>query len=155
MTDGLVQRAGIAELRIGTAEREQAAALLGEHFSAGRLDTGEFDDRVRRAYQARTTAELAVLFGDLPGNRPGVPIEASTGRPRSGRAGGYYRSGRSGPSWPGRRLPLFLLLALFVAGWVALVHIPPFFLFPLLWFAFGRSRRRRYRMAGHYHYQQR
>ncbi|MDQ2957231.1 MAG: DUF1707 domain-containing protein [Actinomycetota bacterium] len=143
MTDGLVQRAGIAELRIGTAEREQAAAMLGEHFSAGRLDTDEFDDRVRSAYQARTTSELAALFGDLPGNRPGVPVEAS----RVSRPGRAYRSG---PSWPGRRLPLFLLLAVAVAGWVALVHLPPFFLFPLLWFAFGRSRRRRYRMAGHF-----
>ncbi len=116
-------------VRIGTAEREHAAKLLGEHFSAGRLEVAEFDERVRQAYLARTTAELNPLFLDLPG--------AATSQPRERRR-------------PGRqplRVALIVLLAIAVVAWMSLVRLPPFFLFPLLWLGFGRSRRRSFRMA--------
>uniref|UniRef100_UPI001C243A1D DUF1707 SHOCT-like domain-containing protein n=1 Tax=Nocardia alni TaxID=2815723 RepID=UPI001C243A1D len=62
---------GSPAVRIGTAEREQAAAALGEHFAAGRLEVDEYDDRVGRAYTAKTNADLAALFSDLP--RPAPP----------------------------------------------------------------------------------
>lgn len=58
------------DMRIGTAERERAAALLSQHFSAGRLELDEFDERVKAAYAARTERELAQLLGDLPGPAP-------------------------------------------------------------------------------------
>lgn len=58
--------AELPEIRIGTAEREEAVALLGEHFSAGRLSLVEFDDRVALATQAVTRADLVPLFSDLP-----------------------------------------------------------------------------------------
>lgn len=58
--------AELPEIRIGTAEREEAIALLGEHFSAGRLSLVEFDDRVALATQAVTRADLVPLFSDLP-----------------------------------------------------------------------------------------
>lgn len=58
--------AELPEIRIGTAEREEAVALLGEHFSAGRLSLVEFDDRVALAAQAVTRADLVPLFSDLP-----------------------------------------------------------------------------------------
>lgn len=54
------------EVRIGTAEREEAMALLGEHFSAGRLTLVEFDERVAAAGEARTRGDLIPLFADLP-----------------------------------------------------------------------------------------
>lgn len=54
------------EMRIGTAEREEAVAVLGDHFSAGRLTLVEFDDRVALAMEARTRGDLAPLFDDLP-----------------------------------------------------------------------------------------
>lgn len=54
------------EVRIGTAEREEAVALLGEHFSAGRLTLDEFDERVTLANLARTRGDLVPLFTDLP-----------------------------------------------------------------------------------------
>lgn len=54
------------DIRIGTAEREEAVALLGEHFSAGRLTVDEFDERVSRATLARTRGDLVPLFADLP-----------------------------------------------------------------------------------------
>lgn len=54
------------EVRIGTAEREQAQRLLGEHFGAGRLTLTEFEDRSGRIAAAVTRRDLAVLFTDLP-----------------------------------------------------------------------------------------
>jgi hypothetical protein len=57
--------------RIGDAERDQAAELLREHHAAGRLDQDEFEERVGKALVARTASDLAPLFDDLPGPRPG------------------------------------------------------------------------------------
>ncbi len=58
-------------LRIGDAERDDAAELLREHLSAGRLRLDEFDERLGQALAARTQPELDALFTDLPGRRPG------------------------------------------------------------------------------------
>lgn len=58
-------------LRIGDVERDDAAELLREHLSAGRLQLDEFDERLGQALAARTQPELDVLFTDLPGRRPG------------------------------------------------------------------------------------
>lgn len=63
-------------LRIGNAERDRAAELLGEHFRAGRLDVVEYDERVSAAYAAHTDADLLPLFTDLP-----KPKTANTSRP--------------------------------------------------------------------------
>lgn len=52
--------------RIGDAERQAAVEALSEHFVAGRLDNAEFNQRMDAAMQARTAAELAPLFADLP-----------------------------------------------------------------------------------------
>jgi len=100
-------------VRIGTAERERAAEALGEHLAAGRLDPDEYADRVGRAYAARTASDLQPLFRDLPANRP-----------------------EPGPR-PRRRIdPRMIVLVLVVAAcvaWVAVLRVPPFFVFPLLW----------------------
>lgn len=53
-------------LRIGNEERERAARAIAEHYAAGRLDPGEFEERTALAYAARTTADLDALFTDLP-----------------------------------------------------------------------------------------
>jgi hypothetical protein len=53
-------------MRVSDADRDQAIAELSEHYQAGRLTTEEFEDRSGRALQARTTADLADLFTDLP-----------------------------------------------------------------------------------------
>lgn len=43
--------------RMSDAERDQAVAMLSEHFQAGRLTQEDFEDRSGRALQARTGAE--------------------------------------------------------------------------------------------------
>ncbi|MFF4760714.1 DUF1707 and DUF4190 domain-containing protein [Streptomyces sp. NPDC001292] len=48
------------------ADRERAVDVLRAGFSEGRLDERELDQRVARAYQARTVGELTLLVADLP-----------------------------------------------------------------------------------------
>jgi hypothetical protein len=72
--------AGPHTLRIGDAERDAAAADLGEHYAAGRLTLDELNERLDAAFTAKTFGQLARLMADLPG--PGrLPWRAGP-RPR-------------------------------------------------------------------------
>jgi len=62
---------GSDELRIGTAEREEAARLLADHFGMGRISPEEYESRVTDAYAAMTLGDLRPLFRDLPHPHPG------------------------------------------------------------------------------------
>lgn len=67
-------------MRIGDAEREQAAAVLAEHFASGRLTHTEYAERFDAVWTARTSGDLRTLFHDLPvAARPPV---ATRGRRR-------------------------------------------------------------------------
>ncbi|WP_410596325.1 DUF1707 domain-containing protein [Amycolatopsis sp. lyj-23] len=59
------------QLRIGTAEREEAARLLADHFGMGRITPDEYETRVTDAYAAATLGDLRPLFRDLPQPHPG------------------------------------------------------------------------------------
>ena len=65
-------------MRVSDADRDQAIAELSEHYQAGRLTTEEFEDRSGRALQARTTADLAGLFTDLPRRQASTTGAATT-----------------------------------------------------------------------------
>lgn len=54
-------------LRIGDAERDEAAADLGDHFVAGRLTLDELHDRLGEVFAARTHGQLWTVMADLPG----------------------------------------------------------------------------------------
>jgi hypothetical protein len=64
-------------LRVSDADRDRAIAELSEHYQAGRLTTEELEDRTGRALAARTSADLAALFTDLP--RRQAPVTSSAG----------------------------------------------------------------------------
>jgi hypothetical protein len=49
-----------------SADRERAVGVLRAGFAEGRLSQDELDDRVARAYSARTYGELWALTADLP-----------------------------------------------------------------------------------------
>lgn len=105
-----------SQTRIGDAEREAAVAALGEHYAAGRLTKDEYDDRSDAAYQARTAADLAPLFADLPRTGPQ--------RPASGRgpeSPGHGWRGRIGHDW---RIPVLPILAV-IAVVLIVTHIWP------------------------------
>ena len=63
------------EPRIGDADRDRAVEFLREHLAQGRLDAGEFDERMSRALQAKTSSEITPLFSDLPEPRPSTAME--------------------------------------------------------------------------------
>ena len=64
------RRDAIENLRAADTDRHQIAERLKSALDEGRLSLGEYDERVREAYAARTYAELEVLVADLP--RPGL-----------------------------------------------------------------------------------
>jgi len=77
-------------MRASDADRDAVVSDLSEHFQAGRLTAGEFDERTGQALAARTWGELRELLADLPATRPAprTPAGTSSGarpRPPSGR----------------------------------------------------------------------
>ena len=71
-------------LRAADADRAAVAGVLGEHMSAGRLTLDEYDERLTRAYAARTFGELDELTADLPAlDTPRVPEPAEQAPPAS------------------------------------------------------------------------
>jgi uncharacterized protein DUF1707 len=53
-------------LRVGDRERESVAEILRREHVDGRLDAGEFHERLDRALAAKTYADLDTLIADLP-----------------------------------------------------------------------------------------
>src|SRR6266704_3544390 len=53
-------------MRAASADRERAVDVLKAGFAEGRLTQDEYNERMNRAYVARTYAELMVLTADLP-----------------------------------------------------------------------------------------
>ena len=53
-------------MRAASADRERAVDVLKAGFAEGRLTQDEYNERMDRAYAARTYAELAALTADLP-----------------------------------------------------------------------------------------
>lgn len=53
-------------LRVSDADRDQVASVLREHHAQGRLTLEEFQERLERAYAAKTYADLDAIVADLP-----------------------------------------------------------------------------------------
>jgi Flp pilus assembly protein TadB len=107
-------------LRIGDAEREAAARELGEHFALGRISVDEHAERLEQIWAARTAADLAPAFRDLP--RPQAE-RSRLGRPeRDERPERLARSPQPWrPQWP--RVPfLFKALVAIVLLWWGFHH---------------------------------
>jgi hypothetical protein len=108
-------------LRVSDAERQTVTDRLAQHFADGRLDQAEFDDRVGRAMNAKTRADLSDLFSDLPETGADLPetgAPAVTNRPRR------------------RGHPLALLVLLVVVASAA-GHVLWWTAGPILWLVFA------------------
>lgn len=57
---------GRERMRASDADREAVAERLRAALDEGRLDLGEYDERLQRAYTSKTYAELDGLLADLP-----------------------------------------------------------------------------------------
>jgi len=101
-------------MRVSDAERQAVADRLAEHFSSGRLDQAEFDERVGRAMSAKTRADLNGLFDDLPETGAPAATDPTTGQLRR------------------RHRHPVLLAALIVFVAIAAAHV----VWPLLWIGF-------------------
>lgn len=66
--------------RAADADREKVAERLRQALEEGRLDLDEFDDRLGRAYAAKTYGELDRLMTDLPTPVPPKPRHPATVR---------------------------------------------------------------------------
>jgi hypothetical protein len=55
-----------SSMRAASADRERAVDVLKAGFTEGRLTQDEYNDRMGRAYSAKTYGELAALTADLP-----------------------------------------------------------------------------------------
>ena len=111
-------------MRVSDSDRERAMADLAEHYAEGRLEHEEYDERLDAIWTARTRADLAVLFGDLP--RP------AAARPAGPPARAPHPRGR------GRaRMPVLPVLALLIVLSV-LTGAPLWVLIFPLWIFAGR-----------------
>jgi CRISPR/Cas system endoribonuclease Cas6 (RAMP superfamily) len=118
-------------LRIGDADREVAARELGEHFAMGRITADEHTERLEQIWEARTAADLAPAFRDLPRPRAGREPKPATTTPSVRRQRGWH------PEFP--RVPFLfkLLLAVVVIWWG--FHHPLFLLVAaIVYFVFVR-----------------
>ena len=61
-------------MRAASADRERAVDVLKAGFTEGRLTQDEYNDRMGRAYAARTYGELMALTADLPAGAWPVPL---------------------------------------------------------------------------------
>jgi hypothetical protein len=135
MSQHVVTRTG--PIRIGDAERDQAVAVLSEHFVAGRLTQDEFEERSNQATRARYADDLSPLFADLPESAASQP------GPRTWSPG--FRPGQQGfrPGPP----PFLWLAAVLIVGLVVgtVTLAAPWILWVLFWIALfsGPYRHRR------------
>ena len=83
------------EMRVGDAEREATAAELREHYASGRLTLDELNERLDKAFAAKTRGDLDALMRDLPSARP----RAAGGAGGAAGAGGF--GGAPGAGWTG------------------------------------------------------
>ena len=124
-----------SSLRLSDADRDRAVAELSEHFQAGRIAADELDDRVGRALQARTAADLAPLFADLPGQR-----SAATGPGSHPGSPAPFRSAR------GQAVPIAIIVVIalggFLSGHPALIVLVPVLVLLIVRRLAGRPDRR-------------
>ncbi|MGW5668156.1 DUF1707 SHOCT-like domain-containing protein [Micromonospora sp. NPDC003776] len=86
-------------MRAADADREATAERLRVALEEGRLDLHEYDERLGRAYGAKTYAELDAVLADLPGSTPAqraaVAPAAAPAPPTAPTAGATGEGGRA------------------------------------------------------------
>jgi hypothetical protein len=85
----------LPELRASDAEREQAAEVLRNAASEGRLNVEELEDRLSSAYSAATRRELERLISDVSPERLGAGQAIAAGK----RSGLTVKEGPGGSRW--------------------------------------------------------
>ena len=126
-------------IRLSDAERDAAAADLGEHFAQGRLTADEHAQRLDRVWAARTRGEIAPIFRDLPSPYAGAsqPASAASRRRDERHRSPVLRQ----PRRRGFPTPLLVVVGVLIAV-AAVGHFPLFLLgLAVFWFVAVRHRR--------------
>lgn len=146
--------------RASDADRDRTVAALRDHMVAGRLTPAEFDERLDRAYAAKTLAELDGLMADLPGADLSQLPDAPPGRPGSAPIAAWPSGGpvtarpaRLSPAWRAAwgswlGISLFLVAVWLLSGaagslWFLWVIVPLGALMLGRWLTGGPARRDR------------
>ena len=128
-------------IRVSDADRDRVTTQLRDHFAAGRITSGELDERLLAALNAKTFGDLRRIMADLPGPVPALPPLRAT------------------PAWAIRRPPFppLILLALLAAllippiGWLLATFVNVILLFWLMTFVIGASAFSRSQRRWHHH----
>ena len=102
-------------LRAGDTDRTAVATALGRHMADGRLTVAEYDERVARAYAARTYGDLAELTADLPSSAAGrsaAPVPQHHPAPVHGCGSMAMRSRAAGAAWASWRRTAIIVLSI-------------------------------------------
>ena len=67
---GILSTMGRDEMRAADSDRQAVADKLKQALDEGRLDLGEYDERLQRTYAAKTYGDLSGLLDDLPSPPP-------------------------------------------------------------------------------------
>ncbi|HXW38585.1 MAG TPA: DUF1707 domain-containing protein [Acidimicrobiales bacterium] len=84
-------------MRVSDAERNQVAEKLSQHYADGRLDPGEFKERLDHAMGAKTRGDLSGLMTDLPPLAP--PASQTPPHHHRGRAALWFLLGALLVAW--------------------------------------------------------
>ena len=106
-------------LRVGDAERDAAAADLGEHYVDGRLTLDELHERLSAVFSAKTYGQLTRIMSDLPRlRRPAAPAWAVAYWPSAGFPPSRAERQQSTPSDRAGRVAALSLLILAMMIWL-------------------------------------
>lgn len=147
----MLGRMGRDEMRAGDADRKVVADQLKAALDEGRLDLSEYDERIQRAYGAKTFGDLNGLLDDLPGT---VPVARSQIQPATAPAAPAPQGVTGGQvaRWVGPYGGVFVVCVLIwgitsVAAGQLAYFWPVWLLIPLVFGVFGQwfghDRRRR------------
>jgi len=134
-------------IRVSDAGRDRVSDQLRDHFAAGRITSGELDERLSAALSAKTFGDLRRIMADLPGPVPALRHAAPPPL-------------RATPAWAARRRPPFpplILLALLAAllippiGWMLATFVNVILLFWLMTFVAGAFAAGRPQQRRHHH----
>jgi hypothetical protein len=140
---------GRDEMRAGDGDRQAVADKLKLALDEGRLDLGEYDERLQRTYAAKTYGDLQGLLDDLPGtavasqNRTSAdPVLPAAAPPPATTS----RSGQLVKAWLGGFGGVFVVsMAIWLITSISTGHMlyfwPVWLLIPMVFGVLGRYRR--------------
>jgi uncharacterized protein DUF1707 len=141
---------GRDEMRAGDGDRQAVADKLKLALDEGRLDIGEYDERLQKTYAAKTYGDLKGMLDDLPGTvvapqgQSGVDPVLAAAAPPPVKA---KPSGQLVKAWLGGFGGVFVVsMAIWLITSISTGHMlyfwPVWLLIPMLFGVMGRYRNR-------------